>query len=97
MKKSPRQWLKKTYRREPVSAFIFTSGLMDAALGGFGERWTLLSLGMVMIMISLSIRWLLVQKPRQPLIKISPRRYLPPANSNLTPLPPLKRKRDYKI
>ena len=97
MKKSPIRWLKKTYRKEPISAFILTFGLMDGVLGGFGERWTLLSFGLCVVIIGLFIRWLQVQNSHKPVIMPPARRYLPPSKSALIPLPPLKRKRDYRL
>ncbi len=97
MNKSPTKWLKKTYRREPVSAFILTFGLMETVLGGFGARWTLLSFGVSIVVISLLMRWLQVQnKSKRAIIRPS-RLYLPPQREDLIPLPPLKRKRDYRF
>lgn len=86
---------KSIYRKEKISAFIFTFGAMDAILGGFSERWTLLSLGILLVIIASWMRWLQVQKTKKTLAFNSPRRYLNPSRSDLTPLPPLKRKRDY--
>lgn len=87
--------LKSIYRKEKISAFIFTFGAMDAILGGFSERWTLLSLGILLVIIGGWMRWLQMQKTKNIISSSNPRRYLNPSRSNLTPLPPLKRKRDY--
>lgn len=97
MKESPIRWLRKIYRKEPVSAFIVTFGLIDAILGGFGERWSLLSFGMLMIIMGLFMAWVQLHKTRKPVMITSARRYLPPSPNGLTPLPPLKRKRDYRL
>jgi hypothetical protein len=86
---------KSIYRKEKISAFIFTLGAMDAILGGFSERWTLLSLGILLVIIGGWMRWLQVQKTNKTVSLSTPRRYLPPSRSDLTPLPALKRKRDY--
>lgn len=86
---------KSIYRKEKISAFIFTFGAMDAILGGFSERWTLLSLGVLLVIIGGWMRWLQIQKTKKAVTFNSPRRYLNPSRSDLTPLPPLKRKRDY--
>ncbi len=101
MRNSPSKLVKKLYRQEPISAFIFTVGLVDATLGGFGERWTLLSLGMFLVMVSLLLRWIQLGSPQNEKTitksNLRRRRYLPPANDTPTPLPPLKRKREYKL
>ncbi|HIK36452.1 MAG TPA: hypothetical protein IGQ44_00455 [Geminocystis sp. M7585_C2015_104] len=100
MRNSPSKLIRKLYRQEPISAFIFTAGLVDATLGGFGERWTLLSLGMFLVVVSLFIRWIQLGwiENQKTIIKSNPRRrrYLPPAKDTPTPLPPLKRKREYR-
>jgi hypothetical protein len=89
------QKFKSIYRKEKISAFIFTVGAMDAILGGFSERWTLLSLGILLVIIGGWMRWLQLQKTNKTVSFPAPRRYLNPSRSDLTPLPPLKRKRDY--
>lgn len=84
-------------RKEPISAFIFVMAMTDIVLGGVNEQWTLLSWGVLMAMMAGLIRWLQIQKARKPVFYSPPRRYLQPSSSsNLTPLPPLKRKRDYR-
>jgi hypothetical protein len=86
---------KSVYRKEKISAFIFTFGAMDAILGGFSESWTLLSLGILLVLVGSWMRWLQVQKTEKAVSVPTPRRYLTPSGSDLTPLPSLKRKRDY--
>lgn len=87
--------LKSIYRQEKISAFIFTFGVMDAMLGGFSQRWTLLSLGVLLLIIASWMRWLQMQKTKNIISSSNPKRYLNPSQTNLTPLPHLKRKRDY--
>ena len=83
------RFLKSVYRREPISTFIFIIGAVDALLGGFGERWTLLSLGLLLVVSSAAVRWLQVQKAQNFVSQQGSRRYLPPSSSQ-TPLPTLK-------
>ncbi|PHV62930.1 hypothetical protein VKI21_17175 [Cyanobacterium aponinum UTEX 3222] len=97
MKKSLSHSIKKIYRKEPISAFIIIFGFVDSILGGFEERWTLLSLGLLIATTGLFMRWLQTTKPQKITTVSRTRRYLPPSRSSLTPLPPLKRKRDYRF
>jgi hypothetical protein len=83
------RFLKSVYRKEPISTFIFMVGAVDALLGGFGERWTLLSLGLVLVISSVAVRWLQLQKAQNFISQPAPRRYLPPSPSP-TPLPTIK-------
>lgn len=87
--------LKSIYRKEKISGFIFTVGTVDAILGGFSERWTLLSLGVFLVILGGWMGWLKVRKTQKTLFVSTPRRYLSPNYQDLKPLPPLKRKRDY--
>jgi len=87
--------LKSVYRQEPISAFIFTFGAVDAILGGFGERWSLMSLGLVLVIIGIMMRWLQSQKAEKVAINNPPRRYLPPSQTS-NPLPVLRKKQDYR-
>jgi len=87
--------LKSVYRQEPISAFIFTFGAVDAILGGFGERWSLLSLGLILVITGIMMRWLQSQKAEKVAISNPPRRYLSPSQES-NPLPVLRKKQDYR-
>jgi hypothetical protein len=84
------RFLKTAYRKEPVSAFILVMGVVDTLIGGFNERWTLLSFGLVLLVFSVAVRWLQAQKVNQPVSQQPPRRYLPPSAGE-QPLPVLKK------
>ncbi|MBE9221296.1 hypothetical protein IQ215_01170 [Cyanobacterium stanieri LEGE 03274] len=90
--------LKSIYRQEPISAFIVIFGAVDLAMGGFSERWSLLSFGLVLVIMGLMMRWLQaqqIQKKKKP--RSIPRRYLPEGdNTFVEPLPVLRRKQDYR-
>ncbi|MGI0479183.1 hypothetical protein ACN4EE_00170 [Geminocystis sp. CENA526] len=88
--------LKLIYRQDKVSTFLFTLGIADSLLGGFSERWTLLSLGVFVATMGVFVRWLQLEKSKKmaSLSRSNSYKYLPPSNENLLPLPPLKRKRD---
>lgn len=86
------KFLYSAYRKEPISSFILIMGVVDGILGGFSERWTLVSLGLFLLVISAVVRWLQIQKNQKVVSQQSPRRYLPPSQSP-TPLPTLKRKK----
>lgn len=87
----PKFWYSK-YRKEPISAFILIIGVVDGVLGGFSERWTLLSLGLLLVATSAVVRWLQIQKTEHKVSQQTPRRYLPPSQSQI-PLPILKSKK----
>lgn len=82
------RFLKTVYRKEPISSFIFVVGTVDAVIGGVGERWTLLSSGLMVVLLSVILRCLHTQK-NQPLVtEEPPRRYLP-LSPMRSPLPVL--------
>lgn len=87
---------KSAYRKEPISAFIFLFGTIDALLGGFSERWTLLSFGVVLVIVSGTVRWLQVQQSQKEVNPPRAKRYLNPSKSSIQPLPELKRKQNYR-
>ncbi len=89
------RFLKSVYRGKPISTFIFIVGAVDALIGGFGERWTLLSLGLLLVVTSAAVRWLQVQKAQNFVSQQGSRRYLPPSSSQ-TPLPKLKSERHHR-
>jgi hypothetical protein len=80
------RFLKVAYRKEPISSFILIVGAVDAAIGGFGERWTLLSFGVMLVVLAAALRWWQIQKSQAVAVEETPRRYLPPSSSR-TPLP----------
>jgi hypothetical protein len=80
------RFLKSAYRKEPLSSFILIVGLVDAIIGGVGERWTLLSFGLAIVLLAALSRWWQIQKAKAVLAEETPRYYLPPSSSN-TPLP----------
>lgn len=69
----------KTYRRESVSSFIFILGVVDAVIGGVGERWTLLSFGLLIILTAILWRWHKLRKAKAIVTKKSPQYFLPPS------------------
>ncbi|MDJ0635225.1 MAG: hypothetical protein QNJ34_18690 [Xenococcaceae cyanobacterium MO_188.B29] len=86
---------KKTYRKESVSSFILILGAVDAVIGGVGERWTLMSFGLLMVMASALLRWYKLQKAEAVVSTKSPRYFLPPSPSS-PPLPLLKKKKPHQ-
>jgi hypothetical protein len=87
----PRFW-KSLYRKEPISSFILIVGLVDAVMGGVGERWTLLGFGTMLIALGVVTRLLQAQRIQPTPVEEPARRYLPPSASS-QPLPPLTSKK----
>ena len=71
------RFLKTAYRKEPISSFIFMVGTVNAVIGGVGERWTLLSSGLVVVLLSVILRCWQTQKTQPSVTEDTPRRYLP--------------------
>lgn len=86
--------LKAAYRKEPISSFIVIVGVVDAVIGGVGERWSLLSFGLVMVMLSVAIRWWQTQRRDTELADQPVTHYLPPSSSRpvVPMLSPTKRR-----
>ena len=82
------RFLKSVYRKEPISGFILIMGAVDAVIGGVGERWTLLSFGLMLILLAAGLRWWQSKKTEAVSVEETPRRYLPPSSSQ-RPLPML--------
>ncbi len=89
------RFLKSTYRKEPISSFILTVGAVDAVIGSVGQRWTLLSFGLLVILIAALLRWWQVQKAQAILAEELARELLPPSQSQ-PPLPRLKSSKQRK-
>ena len=78
--------LRSVYRKEPISGFLLILGATDALIGGFGGRWSLLSIGLVIAIMGMVIRWRQSQKTAEA-IAAEPARYLLPPSSSRPPLP----------
>lgn len=82
------RFLKSAYRKEPISSFIIIVGVVDAVIGGFGERWTLLSFGLMMVVLAAALRWWQTQRRESELSEQPVTHFLPPSSSR-PPLPML--------
>jgi len=51
------RFITRAYRQEPISAFVFTVGLVDAVIGSVGGRWSLLTLGVLVGASAIALRW----------------------------------------
>ncbi|MDJ0649313.1 MAG: hypothetical protein QNJ60_11465 [Xenococcaceae cyanobacterium MO_188.B19] len=83
------------YRKEPISGFILLLGITDALLGSFQGRWSLFSLGLVIAITAVLMRWLQGQRTVATIPKKSARYRLPPSTAAI-PLPPLTNKKRYR-
>lgn len=81
----PRQ-LKSVYRQDPVLSFVVTAGIVNVAIGGLSEHWSLLSVGLsvVGVAIALGVRQRFQPRRRRlPQSRRPPRYALPPAETEL--------------
>jgi hypothetical protein len=89
------RFLRLAYRKEPISSFILILGAVDAVIGGFGGRWSLLSVGLIIALTGILVRWRQLQKA-QAIAVHNPAKYvLPPSPSN-QPLPLLTKNKQRK-
>lgn len=80
------RFFRSVYRKEPISGFILILGATDALIGGLGGRGSLLSLGLLIALVGIIMRWRQGEKKSQQ-IQPKPVRYLLPPNSSGQPLP----------
>lgn len=80
--------LKSAYRKEPISGFIIIMGAVDAVIGGVGERWSLLTFGMTMVLLAIVIRWWQTQS-RETKFAEQPVTHFLPESPSRPPLPRL--------
>jgi hypothetical protein len=73
--------LKSAYRKEPISSFIVIIGVVDAVIGGAGERWSLLTFGLLMVMLAIGLRWWQTQRKESELAEQPVTHFLPPSSS----------------
>jgi hypothetical protein len=79
---------KSVYKKEPVSSFFILAGIMDVAIGGAGESWSLATFGVSAIAIAFAWRWWKLQQRPQDFPLRSPEYFLP--ESPQSQLPTLK-------
>lgn len=73
--------LKSAYRKEPISSFIIIFGAVDAVIGGVGERWSLLTFGLMMVVLAIAIRWWQSQRKEAEFAEQPVTHFLPPSPS----------------
>lgn len=69
------------YRREPVSGFILILGATDALVGGLGGRESLMSLGLLIALLGLIMRWRHGERKDRAIANEPARFLLPPGTS----------------
>lgn len=83
------RFIKSAYRKEPLPSFLITIGVVDAVIGGLGDRAALLGFGLGTVGVAIALRWWIIQQrgsePSQPPVA---QRYLP-YNSSSQELPKL--------
>jgi len=83
------RFLKSAYRKEPLSSFLLTIGVVDAVIGGFDDRWALFGFGLGTVGVAIVLRWWLFQQRRpEPSQQPVAKHYLP-YNSSRPALPML--------
>ncbi|MEL6438750.1 MAG: hypothetical protein AAFQ80_05775 [Cyanobacteria bacterium J06621_8] len=78
--------MRSIYRSEPISGFILVLGVTDALIGGLGGRSSLLSLGLLIALLGITMRWRQGSKKKQAIATERAKYYLPPGDSR-QPLP----------
>lgn len=80
------RFFRAVYRKEPVSGFILILGATDALIGGLDGRSGLLSVGLLIALLGIIMRWRQGEKASH---KIAPEtvKYLLPPGSTRQPLP----------
>jgi hypothetical protein len=75
------RFLKSAYRKEPIPSFLVTIGLVDAVIGGFGDRWSLFTFGLGTVGIAIALRWWMIQQRPEPPQSVA-QHYLPYSSSS---------------
>lgn len=89
------RFFKAVYRKEPVSGFILILGVTDALVGGMNGRDGLLSIGLLVALLGIIMRWRQGEKKSR-VVASQPVRYLLPSGTSRQPLPllmPSKRRK----
>ncbi|MEL6788391.1 MAG: hypothetical protein AAFO76_13520 [Cyanobacteria bacterium J06607_15] len=80
------RFFRSVYRKEPVSGFILLFGVTDALIGGIGGRSSLLSIGLLIALLGVIMRWRQGSKKTEAIATEPVRYYLPPGSTR-QPLP----------
>ena len=76
------RFLKSAYRKEPLPSFLITIGVVDAIIGGFGDRWSLFTFGLGTVGVAIALRWwMLQQRGSEPSAPVA-QHYLPYSSSS---------------
>ncbi|MBV9390121.1 MAG: hypothetical protein JOZ78_27160 [Chroococcidiopsidaceae cyanobacterium CP_BM_ER_R8_30] len=78
------RFLKSAYRREPLPSFLITAGIVDAAIGGLDDHWSLLAFGLGTIGLAIGLRWWIVSQRHINPDRSIVQHYLPPSPSRPT-------------
>ncbi len=81
------RFFRAVYRKEPVSGFILILGVTDALIGGLDGRGGLLSVGLLIALLGIIMRWRQGSKKSQETFAPEQVRYLLPPGSTRQPLP----------
>ncbi|MBW4472985.1 MAG: hypothetical protein KME45_21795 [Stenomitos rutilans HA7619-LM2] len=49
--------LRSTYQRDPAISFVLTAGVVEAAIGGLNEHWSLLTFGLGTAGVAITLRF----------------------------------------
>jgi len=76
------RFLRSAYRSEPITSFVITAGVVEAAIGGLGEHWSLMAFGLGTVGAAIALRWWQHQRRHlSPASERSPVYALPPDSS----------------
>ena len=81
------RFLRSVYRKEPVSGFILILGVTDALIGGLNGRASLLSIGLLIALLGIVMRWRHGEKKSTRATATKPVRYMLPPSPPRKPLP----------
>lgn len=81
------RFFRAVYRKEPVSGFILILGATDALIGGIDGRGGLLSIGLLIALLGIIMRWRQEGKKSQAAAPEPVVKYLLPPGSTRQPLP----------
>jgi hypothetical protein len=76
------RFLRSIYRKEPIVGFVATVGLVDAAIGGLSEHWSLLVVGLGTAGTAIALRlWQVQRRSAMESVSHNPAPLLPPQSS----------------